>query len=56
MNKNIVIRLEKKEEYYEVENLARESFFGMFTVSAVLDIMCLVSLEMTLILCRSLTL
>lgn len=24
MNKNIVIRLEKKEEYYEVENLVRE--------------------------------
>ena len=55
MNKNIVIRLEKKEEYYEVENLVRESF-GTFTVPAVLNIMCLVSLEMTLILCQSLTL
>ena len=30
MNKNIVIRLEKKEEYYEVENLVRESFSNVY--------------------------
>lgn len=30
MNKNIVIRLEKKEEYYEVENLVRESFWNVY--------------------------
>lgn len=30
MNKNIVIRLEKKEEYYEVENLVRESFGNVY--------------------------
>ena len=30
MNKNIEIRLEKKEEYYEVENLVRESFWNVY--------------------------
>ena len=30
MNKNIVIRLEKKEEYYEVKNLVRESFWNVY--------------------------
>lgn len=30
MNKNIVIRLEKKEERHEVENLVRESFWNVY--------------------------
>lgn len=30
MNKNIVIRLEKKEEHREVENLVRESFWNVY--------------------------
>lgn len=31
MNKNsITIRLEKKEEYHEVENLVRESFWNVY--------------------------
>lgn len=30
MNKNITIRLEKKEEYREVENLVRESFWNVY--------------------------
>lgn len=30
MNKNIVIRLEKKEEHHEVENLVRESFWNVY--------------------------
>ena len=31
MNKNnIIIRLEKKEEYREVENLVRESFWNVY--------------------------
>ena len=30
MNKNIVIRLEKKEEHREVENLVRESFWDVY--------------------------
>ena len=29
-NDNIVIRLEKKEEYREVENLVRESFWNVY--------------------------
>ena len=30
MNNNIIIRLEKKEEYREVENLVRESFWNVY--------------------------
>ena len=30
MEKNISIRLEKKEEYWEVENLVRESFWNVY--------------------------
>ena len=30
MKENIVIRLEKKEEYREVENLVRESFWNVY--------------------------
>lgn len=36
---NIIIRLEKREEYREVENLVRESF-GMYTVLDAWSIMC----------------
>lgn len=42
---NIMIRLEKKEEYQKVENLVRE-FFGMCIVQDALSIMYCISSEM----------
>ena len=55
MNKNIVIRLEKKEEYYEVENLVRESFWNVYLPDC-LEHYVLSQLRNDADLCRSLTL
>lgn len=41
---NITVRIEKKEEHREVENLVREAFWNVYRPD-VWNIMCLTSLE-----------
>ena len=52
--KNIIIRLETKDDYRAVENLTRESS-GMFTGPAAWSIMYCTAIGMTRHLCRSWT-
>lgn len=52
--KNMIIRLETKDDYRAVENLTREAFW-MFTGPAAWSTMCCTVIEMIRHLCRSWT-
>ena len=52
--KNIIIRLETKDDYRAVENLTRESFWNVYR-PAVWSTMCCTVIGLTRHLCRSWT-
>ena len=51
--KNIIIRLETKDDYRAVENLTRESFWNVYKPGCMEHTMCCIVIGMTRHLCRS---